>query len=299
MIEGFRSGFVSLIGRPNVGKSTLLNQILGQKVAITSRKPQTTRNRILGVHNFTGGQALFVDTPGIHQATSRLNQYMVEQALEACSDCDMVLYLVTAKDRPGPEDEFILKRFRQRSVPVLLLINKIDLVQPESLLARIAAYADWFPFREIVPLSARTGDGVPRLLGMIETALPEGPRYYPDDILTDLPERFIVAEMIREKIMRRSGDEVPYGVAVRIEEFSEEPARDLVVIRACVHVERPGQKRIIVGRGGQMIKAIGRDARQEIERLLGTRVFLELFVRVDKDWSRSDRMLRELGYSQR
>lgn len=297
MATDFRSGFVSIIGRPNVGKSTLLNRILGQKIAITSRKPQTTRNRILGVHNFAGGQALFVDTPGIHQARSKLNRFMVDQALDACSDCDIILYLVAATDFRKAAEEPLLQRFRQHKTPVILIINKIDLLKPEQLLAQIRAYNDSFPFRHIIPLSAKTGNGVEQLLQSIEPDLPVGPRYYPQEVLTDQPERFVVAELIREKVMRRSGEEVPYGVAVQVETFEERQDRALVAIRACIHVEREGQKKIIIGKGGQMIKQIGRDARLEIEKLLGIKVFLELFVRVDKDWSQSERMLRELGYS--
>lgn len=297
MQDDFVSGFVSIVGRPNVGKSTLLNRILGQKIAITSNKPQTTRNRILGVHNFHQGQAVFIDTPGIHKPHGKLNRFMVDQALGACANIDIVLFLVTAKDSPGPGDEYILKFFEKSSVPVYLIINKIDQVNPQSLLEKIQQYSERFHFREVIPLSARTGDGVSRLLQVIEGALPNGPQYYSEDILTDQPERFIVAELVREKIMRRTGEEIPYGVAVQIESFTEKPDKNLVVIQALVHVERDSHKRIIVGKGGQMIKTLGQEARKDIEQLLGTRVFLELFVRVDKDWSQSERMLRELGYS--
>ncbi len=294
--NNFKSGFVAIVGRPNVGKSTLLNRILGQKIAITSNKPQTTRNRILGVHNFSGGQALFVDTPGIHKPKGKLNRFMVDQAIGTISDVDLVLFLVEANDRPGGGDEYILKLLERSGVPVCLVINKIDLVEPPSLLQLIDAYAQRFTFKEVVPISAEKGDGVERLLGAIEPYLPEGPRYYPEDMLTDQPERFIVAEMVREKVMRRTSEEIPYGVAVKVETFEEKPEKNLVVIQATIHVERDSHKKIIVGKGGQMIRTLGQDARREIERLLGTRVFLELFVRVDKDWSQSERMLRELGY---
>jgi GTP-binding protein Era len=296
MTEGFKSGFVAIIGRPNVGKSTLLNRILGQKIAITSNKPQTTRNRILGIHNFSGGQALFVDTPGIHKAKGKLNRYMVDQAISACSDVDLVLFLVEADDKPGGGDEFILRLLEKSRAPVCLVINKIDRVEPPSLLALIDEYAQRFDFKEVVPISAEKGDGVPQLLQAIEPYLPAGPQYYPDDMLTDQPERFIVAEMVREKVMRRTSEEIPYGVAVQVETFEEKPEKNLVVIQATIHVERDSHKKIIVGKGGRMIRTLGQDARREIERFLGTRVFLELFVRVDKDWSQSERMLRELGY---
>jgi GTP-binding protein Era len=297
--EKFVSGFIAIIGRPNVGKSTLLNRILGQKVAITSNKPQTTRNRILGIHNFSAGQALFVDTPGIHKAKGKLNRFMVDQAIGACSDVDLILFLVEADDSPGGGDEYILKLLDRSSVPVFLIINKIDLVKPPKLLKLIQQYSERFKFAEVIPLSARGGDGVPQLLQAIEPLLPEGPRYYPEDMLTDQPERFIVAELVREKIMRRTSEEIPYGIGVQVDTFEEKPEKNLVVIQATIHVERNSHKKIIVGKGGQMIKTVGQEARKDIERLLGTRVFLELFVRVDKDWTQSERMLKELGYSKK
>lgn len=293
----FHSGFVTIIGRPNVGKSTLLNRILGEKIAITSNKPQTTRNRIVGVHNFDAGQISFIDTPGIHKAKGKLNRFMVEQALGACANIDLILFLIEAKNTLGPGDEFILNILEKSDVPVFLVINKIDTVSPESLLSKIQQYSERFNFQEVIPLSAKTGNGVPGLLKVIENMMPEGPQYYPEDVLTDQPERFVVAELVREKIMRKTSDEIPYGVAVQVEQFTEKDDKNLVVIQAVIHVERDSHKRIIVGKGGQMIKAIGQDARKDIERLLGARVFLELFVRVDKDWSQSERMLRELGYS--
>ncbi len=298
-VEKFVSGFIAIIGRPNVGKSTLLNRILGQKVAITSNKPQTTRNQILGIHNFPNGQALFVDTPGIHKAKGKLNRFMVDQAVGACSDVDLILFLVEADDSPGGGDEYILKLLDRSSAPVFLIINKIDLVKPPKLLKLIREYSERFKFAEVIPLSARGGDGVPQLLQAIEPLLPEGPRYYPEDMLTDQPERFIAAELVREKIMRRTSEEIPYGIGVQVDTFEEKPKKNLVVIQATIHVERDSHKKIIVGRGGQMIKAVGQEARKDIERLLGSRVFLELFVRVDKDWSQSERMLRELGYSKK
>ncbi len=297
--ETFLSGFIAIIGRPNVGKSTLLNRILGQKIAITSSKPQTTRNRILGIHNFPGGQALFVDTPGIHKAKGKLNRFMVDQAVGACSDVDLILFLVEANDSPGGGDEYILKLLDKSSVPVFLIINKIDLVRPPQLLKLMQEYSERFDFAQIIPLSARGGDGVPQLLSSIEPYLPPGPQYYPGDMLTDLPEKFIAAELVREKIMRRTNEEIPYGVGVQVDTFEEKPEKNLVVIQATVHVERDSHKKIIVGKRGQMIRAVGQEARKDIERLLGTRVYLELFVRVDKDWSQNERMLRELGYSKK
>lgn len=292
----FISGFVSIIGRPNVGKSTLLNRILGQKIAITSDKPQTTRNRILGVHNIEDGQMLFVDTPGIHKAKGKLNRFMVEQAVSACSDVDLVLFLVEANGSLGRGDESILKLLERNQVPVFLVINKIDIVERTALLALIKQYSERFNFEQVIPLSAQTGEGVDLLLESIRPHLKPGPQYYPEDMVTDQPERVIAAEMVREKIMRRTTEELPYGVGVKVELFEEKPGKNLVVIHATVHVERDSHKKIIVGKGGQMIKIIGQEARKDIERMLGTRVFLELFVRVDKDWSQNERMLRELGY---
>jgi GTP-binding protein Era len=293
----FVSGFVSIVGRPNVGKSTLLNRILGQKIAITSDKPQTTRNRILGVHNLPDGQMLFVDTPGIHKAKGKLNRFMVDQAVSACSDVDLILFLVEADGSLGGGDEHILKLLERNQVPVFLVINKIDIVERPKLLALIQQYSERFNFDQVIPLSARTGDGVDLLLDAIRPHLKPGPQYYPDDMVTDQPERVIAAEMVREKIMRRTSEELPYGVGVKVELFEDKPEKNLVVIHATVHVERDSHKKIIVGKGGQMIKILGQEARKDIERMLGTRVYLELFVRVDKNWSQNERMLRELGYS--
>ena len=235
--ENFKSGFVAIVGRPNVGKSTLLNRILGQKIAITSNKPQTTRNRILGIHNFTGGQALFVDTPGIHKPKGKLNRYMVDQAIKACGDVDLVLFLVEANDSLGGGDEYILQLLERANTPVFLIINKIDLVAPPSLLQLIDAYSKRFEFKEIIPISAEKGDGVKQLLTAIEPYLPEGPQFYPDDMLTDQPERFIVAEMIREKVMRRTTEEIPYGVAVKVDVRDDLVGRGTWNVRAARRAE--------------------------------------------------------------
>ncbi len=291
----FRSGFVAIIGRPNVGKSTLLNRIVGQKIAITSPKPQTTRNRILGIQNTDNAQVLFVDTPGIHEAHSPLNRYMVDQARSACLDVDVVLWLVEA-DRPVDTDPMIPRLLEKSKRPVLLVINKIDTIVKDKLLPLIDAYSKICPFASIVPVSALKGDGVDALMAEIPAMLPEGPRYYPEDQLTDVPERFIVAEMVREQILLRLKDEVPYGVAVVVERFQENPARNIVGINAVINVERDSQKGIVVGKGGTMIRQIGQSARKEIERMLGIKVHLELFVRVQKNWTSSGRMMKEFGY---
>jgi GTP-binding protein Era len=293
--QKFHSGFVAIIGRPNVGKSTLLNRIVGQKIAITTPKPQTTRNRILGIQNLDHAQVLYVDTPGIHEARSPLNRYMVDQARSACLDVDVVLWLVEA-DRHVDKDPMIPRLLEKSKNPVLLVINKIDTVPKYQLLPLIDAYRKICPFASIVPISALKGDGVEELMAEIPALLPEGPRYYPEDQLTDVPERFIVAEMIREQILMRTKDEVPYGVAIVVERFQENPARNMVGISAVINVERDSQKGILVGKGGTMIRHIGQGARKEIERLLGIKVHLELFVRVQKNWTSSGRMMKEFGY---
>ena len=293
--NSYRSGFVAIVGRSNVGKSTLLNRLVGQKIAITSNKPQTTRNRILGIVSRPDGQLLFVDTPGLHAARSRLNRIMVDQAREACREVDLILWLVEA-DRPMDNEPLVTEVLKQGDAPVMLVVNKCDQVGPERLLPLLAAYGQLRDFAAIVPVSALTGAGCEHLVEVVLQNLPEGPRYYPDDQVTDLPERFIAAELIRERVLAHTRDEVPYGTAVRVEEFREEAERNLVVITAVICVEREMHKRIVVGKGGTMIRRIGQEARQAIEGLLGVRVFLELFVRVEAGWTGSDRALRELGY---
>lgn len=292
----FHSGFVSIVGRPNVGKSTLMNRILGEKIVITSDKPQTTRNRIQGICNVPGGQIIFIDTPGIHTPHSRLNRYMVDTALASLQGVDAVLLLVEATDVPAAQKSMISDLLTKADMPVFLVINKIDTVQPEALLATISAYSEMHAFREIVPVSAFTGDGVDRLVQLVFGSLPAGPAYFPDDILTDVPERFVVAEIIREKVFRLTRDEVPYAVAVLVDSFKERNDGSLVSIAATINVERDSQKGIIIGKRGEMLKRVGTQARHEIERLLGCKVYLELFVRVQKDWSENPRLLREFGY---
>ncbi len=292
----FRSGFVSIVGRPNVGKSTLLNTILGQKIAIASNKPQTTRNRILGIHNDAASQILFLDTPGLHRAKGRLNKFMVDQALAACSDVDAILFLVEATDSPGGGDDFILDILAKGKAPVILVINKVDLIERPKLLPLIETYSRRFDFAAIIPVSAQNGEGVTDLVETVTGLLPAGPRYYPEDLVTDLPERFIVGEMVREQILKQTRDEIPYGVAVMVERFEEKPEKNLVVIDALVVVEREPHKKIILGKGGARIRSIGKAARYDIERMLGTRVFLDLFVKVEKNWTQSERLLKEFGY---
>jgi GTPase len=286
---------VAIIGRPNVGKSTLLNAILGEKIVITSDKPQTTRNRIQGIHNVAGGQIVFIDTPGVHRAKSRLNRALVDTALNAMQGVDLILYLVEATARPAVETELLTELLAGAGGPVMLVINKIDLLAREELLALIDYYARLHPFREIIPISARNNDGVERLVELVRRNLPAGPAYFPEDMITDVPERFIVAEIIREKIFRLTHDEIPYSVAVEVESFKERD-NGMVAIAAAINVERDSQKGIIIGRKGEMLKRIGSDARHEIERFLATRVFLELFVKVSPNWSDNPHKLKEFGY---
>jgi len=292
--EKFTSGFVSIIGRPNVGKSTLLNCIIGEKIVITSDKPQTTRNRIQGIHNIPGGQIVFIDTPGIHTGRSRLNKSMVDVARSAISGVDLLMLVVEATTAADPA--FIQDILSKVKIPVVLVINKIDLLSDKNqVLKKIADWAALFPFREIIPVSAGRNDGVDHLVAVVSSYLPEGPAMFPDDILTDMPEKFIVAEMIREKVFRLTRDEVPYSTAVVVETFIERE-NGVIAISAAIMIERATQKGIIIGSKGEMLKKIGTQARQDIERLLDTKVYLELFVKVVENWSERPSKLRELGY---
>jgi len=292
--KSFKSGFVSIIGRPNVGKSTLLNAIIGEKIVITSNKPQTTRNRIQGIHNIPDGQIIFIDTPGIHAGHSRLNKSMVDVAMASISGVDLLLLVVEATT--AVDAGFITEVLKGVTTPVILAINKVDLLPDKHvLLEKISAWAVLHPFREIVPISAGAGDGVELLVQTISRYLPEGHPFFPDDILTDMPEKFIVAEMIREKIFRLTRDEVPYSTAVEVESFVERE-NGVIAISAAIVLERATQKGIVIGKRGEMLKKIGSQARQDIERLLDTRVFLELFVKVEENWSERPSKLREYGY---
>lgn len=290
----FRSGYVSLIGRPNVGKSTLLNTILGEKVAIVSPKPQTTRNRIIGVKTLPDAQIVFIDTPGIHKPKHKLGELMVKQAKESVKEVDVILFMVEPEE-PGSGDKFIINILKDMGKPVFLLINKVDTVRKPLVLPIIEAYSKLYPFKEIIPISALTGDGIDALIKTIVDYLPEGPKYYPDDILTDQLERFMVSEIIREKIIQQTEDEIPYSVAIDINQWSERED-GVIFIQANIYIEREGQKGIIIGKGGARLKTIGTNARFEIERLLGTKVFLELWVKIKKDWRSSERILKELGF---
>ena len=292
----FKSGFISIIGPPNVGKSTLLNRILGTKIAITSEKPQTTRNRILGIKNLGNAQIIFLDTPGIYQPKSLFSKYMVNTAVAACKDVDLVLLMVEADGSIAVEANYVLEFLSQSSFPVILLINKVDRIKKEALLPLIHAYSDLFDFSQIIPICALSGDGIDRLMEEILKLLPEGPQFFPEDMITDQPERFIVSEMIRETVMGNTYQAIPYVVAVSIDEFKEKAERNLIVIRANIHVEKPSQKGIIIGKKGATLKKIGAEARKKIEDFLGAKVYLEFWVNVERNWSKDRTALKKLGY---
>lgn len=281
-----------------MGKSTLLNSILGEKVSIVTSRAQTTRNRIVGVKNLPDAQIVFLDTPGIHKPKHRLGEVMVREALESVKEVDLILLLVEPEE-PGAGDLFIIEALKKLEIPVFLIINKADSVRKPRILPVIEAFMKLYPFREIIPLSALTGDGIEVLLESVVRYLPEGPKYYPDDVVTDQVERFMVSELIREKVMAQTKEEVPHSVAVEVEQWKEkkgEGGKAVVSIMANILVERDGQKGIIIGKGGQMLKEIGSSARAEIESLLGAKVFLELWVKVRKDWRSNESILRDLGF---
>lgn len=292
--EKFKSGYVSLTGRPNVGKSTLLNTILGEKVAIVTPKPQTTRNRIIGIKTLPNAQIVFIDTPGIHKPRHRLGEVMMKEAWESVKAVDLILFMVKP-EVPISGDRRIIEILRGLNKPIFLVINKIDTIKKPQLLPIIDAYTKLYHFKEIMPVSALTGDGIEQLLKAIVDYLPYGLKYYPDDLFTDQMERFMVSEIIREKIIEQTGDEIPYSVAVDVTDWKERED-GIIFIRANIYVERDGQKGIIIGKGGARLKAIGTRARVEIESLLGLKVFLEMWVKVKKDWRSNERILKDLGF---
>jgi GTPase len=291
--EPFRSGFVAMVGRPNVGKSTLVNRLVGQKVAIVSDKPQTTRNRILAVFNQPGGQIVLLDTPGIHKPMHRMNERMVQAAVKSLGQVDLAVWLIDVTERYGPGDRYVRDVLKRAGKPVILGINKIDAVPKPKILPAIEQYRHLLDFADVVPLSALKGENTDVLARCMLSHLPPGERLYPDDFLTDQPERFFVAEMIREQILRLTHEEIPYATGVMIDAFTEEP--DLVRIEASILVERESQKGIVIGRGGAMLKAVGTEARKEIEAFLDAKVFLGLFVRVREKWRDNPRVLDEMG----
>ncbi|EPR12765.1 GTPase Era [Ruminiclostridium papyrosolvens] len=291
----YKSGFVSVIGRPNVGKSTLLNTVTGQKIAIMSDKPQTTRNTIRGVITNKECQLILIDTPGIHKPKTKLGEYMVNVASETIKEVDLVLFLVEANAQPGAQDINIIQQLKQVKTPVFLILNKVDLVSKDKLLAIIDSYSKLMDFKAIIPISALKNDGIDIILKEALDYIPEGPQFFSEDMLTDQPEKVIAAEMIREKVLLNLDDEVPHGVGVEVTSFKERED-GLINIQATIYCEKSSHKGIIIGKQGSMLKKIGSAARYEIERLLDTKIFLELWVKVKSDWRNSDNMLKTLGY---
>ncbi|MDL1968324.1 MAG: GTPase Era [Deltaproteobacteria bacterium] len=296
MLADFKSGFVTIAGAPNVGKSTLLNRMIGEKISITSKKPQTTRNRIIGIVHRPLSQIVFIDTPGVHRAKGPLNIRIVDVALSALADVDLILVVLDVTN-PDPESEKILvKRLGKQKRPVIFVLNKIDLIKKPELLVIIDKWIKAYPFEAVIPVSAKHGTQVEELIKAMELILPKGPPFFPEDAVTDMPERFIAAEMVREKVFRLTGEEVPYSIAVTIDSFSEDAKGSLIKIYATIHVERDSQKGIIIGKNGSKLKKIGEEARMEIQRMVGAKVFLKLFVRVQKNWSKDTKALRRFGY---
>lgn len=299
MNASFKSGFVTIIGRPNVGKSTLMNHLIGQKIAITSNKPQTTRNRIQTVYtDMERGQIVFLDTPGIHQAKNKLGEYMVNVAENTLSEVDVILWLVEPSNFIGAGEQHIIKQLKRTKTPVILVINKVDTVERDKILEFIDTYRKVYDFAEIIPASALRGQNLDTVLDMIFKYLPYGPMFYDEDTVTDQPERAIVAEIIREKALHALDDEIPHGIAVYVDRMKERKGTDIIDIDATIVCERDSHKGIVIGKGGAMLKKIGSNARYEMERLLDAKVNLKLWVKVKKDWRDSDSMIRNFGYKQ-
>lgn len=294
----FKSGFISIIGRPNVGKSTFLNQVLGKKIAIMSDKPQTTRNKIQGVITDADSQTIFIDTPGIHKPKHELGKFMTDLALGTLNEVDAIMFMVNATEKIGKGDRFILEFLKAVKQPVYLVINKIDLLKKEELLTVIAAFKEEHDFAGIIPISALTGENIDTLLSVMKEMLPEGPQFYPSEYVTDHPERFIISELIREKVLHLTHEEVPHSVAVIIDKIEKSPdGKNLIDVMATIIVERSSQKGILIGKGGKMLKDIGSLARKDITNLLGTKIYLELWVKVQKDWRNKKLYLNDFGYS--
>ena len=293
----FYSGFAALVGRPNVGKSTLMNALLGEKISIVSSHAQTTRNKITGVWNGDNSQVVFLDTPGMHKPQSKLGEAIRQSTIDALDEVDLIVFLCACDDPLGAGDRYILSLLKDRKVPVILALSKTDLIPKDAVLKKIVQYSRIYNFAEIIPLSAKTGENLDELMKCIVKYLPEGPKYFPDDMVTDQPERNIVQEIVRKKLLIRTRDEVPHAIGVYTEEFSERE-NGKVYIRCTIYVERESQKRIIIGKKGSVLKAAGQEAREEIQNLIGAPVFLDLWVKVAKDWKNKDYILRELGYKE-
>lgn len=291
----FKSGFVAVVGRPNVGKSTLINALIGDKIVIVSDKAQTTRNRIVCIYMDEKKQIVFMDTPGIHKPKHKLGEFMVKAAVDSLKEVEAVLFLVAANEKRGPGDNFIIEQLKNVTVPVFLVINKIDTLTKEEVLETIVEYKNLYPFEGIIPISAREKDNIFEVLTVLEDVLPEGPQYFPDDMITDQPERLIIADIVREKILLKTREEIPHAIAVDVDEMKQ---RDdgTTYIRATIYCERDSQKGIIIGKKGSMLRELGGEARADIERLLATKVYLDLWVKVKKDWRNKSGMLSEFGY---
>ena len=297
MTKSFKSGFVAIVGRPNVGKSTFMNYVLGQKIAIMSDKAQTTRNKIQGVCTKDNAQIVFLDTPGIHKPKHELGEFMVKSAYSALKEVDAVLFMVNVSEKRGPGDVFIIEKLKGIKTPIFLVLNKIDLVTPEVLLERVESYKDALDFAGVFPISVLQGNNVNELMEALIEALPEGPQYYPADQITDHPEYFVVSELIREKILQLTQEEIPHSVAVTVDKMQKDEF-DKVHVYANIIVERKSQKGIIIGKGGRLLKEIGTRARRDIQQLLGNKVYLELWVKVEKDWRKRKSNLQEYGYKE-
>jgi GTP-binding protein Era len=292
----FKSGFISIIGRPNVGKSTFINRVIGQKIAIMSDKPQTTRNKVQGVLTTNDAQYIFIDTPGIHKPKHKLGDFMMKVAQNTLKEVDIVLFMVNAEEGYGRGEEFIIEKFQSIQTPVFLIINKIDRIHPDQLIKIIEAYREKYNFAEIIPISALQGNNVETLLNQVKKYLPEGPQYYPADQVTDHPERFIITELIREKVLHLTREEIPHSIAVVMEKLERKQDKDQIHVMATIIVERDSQKGIVIGKQGKLLKEIGKRARLDIENLLGSKVFLELWVKVQKDWRNKASQLRDYGF---
>ena len=290
-----KSGFVSIIGRPNVGKSTFMNRVIGHKIAIMSDKAQTTRNKIQGVMTRNDAQIIFLDTPGIHKPKHKLGDYMMRETKNTLSEIDAIMFMVNVNEEIGRGDEYIMEMLKNVKTPVFLVLNKIDLVHPDALMPRIEQYQKYMNFTEIVPISALEGLNVDHFIDVLKTYLPEGPKYYPDDQISDHPEQFVVSEIIREKILHLTSEEIPHAIGVNVDRMIKEND-ERVRVEATIYVERDSQKGIVIGKGGKKLKEVGKRARHDIEMLLGSKVYLELWVKVQKDWRNKVNFIRQMGY---
>ncbi|WP_438936284.1 GTPase Era [Staphylococcus pseudintermedius] len=291
----YKSGFVTIIGRPNVGKSTFVNRVIGHKIAIMSDKAQTTRNKIQGVMTQQDAQIVFLDTPGIHKPKHKLGDYMMKVAKNTLSEIDAVMFMVNVNEEIGRGDEYIMEMLKTVKTPVFLVLNKIDLVHPDALMPRIEQYQRFMDFAEIIPISALEGHNVDHFINVLKSYLPEGPQYYPDGQISDHPEQFVVSELIREKILQTTSEEIPHAIGVNVERMTQE-SEDRVHIEAVIYVERDSQKGIVIGKGGKKLKEVGKRARLDIEHLLGSKVYLDLWVKVQKDWRNKSSFIKQMGY---